>query len=335
VKKLVFVALGLLTPGLAAADDAAAVAPKEPTQASAAVRVGGLDFQVVGPARWLAPQKKTGPHAMNDTIIPLALRITNRTDKAVALELGTTVYVCLKDAAGKELPVFGGQDGEAALPPPLVVAPGNSGDIPRPGYLSLRREQDGGPLRLWGADETGFFWDYKNLKPGRYSVEIRYENAAKKTASVGSSGAPLWTGKAVTKPLAVEIVDQPTAETSKVAEDRTEGLPPVDRSRIDKAIRLADGDWLVYSYQITSDSGVQVYRIDPTMSKRRWQARCEGLGQFHGQFGQDVEANLLGAWNEVLITCQTRGGWGGEGKSFEERLNVATGKQIERKVPRK
>ena len=109
----------------------------------------------------------------------------------------------------------------------------------------------------------------------------------------------------------------------------------MDRSRFDKAIRLADGDWLVYSYRITSDSGVQVCRMDPTLSKRRWQARCKGLGQEYFQFGQDVEANLLGAWNGVFITCRTRGGVHGEGNRFEERLDVATGKQIERKVSRK
>ena len=205
-KVVLLVACGLLIPGIGEADGPAAAAPQEPTQATEAVRVGGMDFQVVGPTRWLAPQKRTGPNAMNDTIIPLALRVTNRTDKAISLILGATVFVCLKDAAGKELPVFGGQDGEAALPPPLVVAPGKSSDIDRHGYLSLRPERDGGPLRLWGADETGFFWDYKNLKPGKYSVEIRYENAA------GTTAQPTWTGKVVTKPMEVEIVAQPTGE---------------------------------------------------------------------------------------------------------------------------
>ena len=210
MKKLVYVVYGLLIPGFAAAEDPIAAAATPVAQASVAVRVGGLDFQVVGPTRRLAPKEKTGPGPLIETIIPLALRVTNRTDKAVALELGSAASVCLKDAAGKELPLFSGQDGTAALPPPLVVAPGKSGDIPRTGRL--RRDRDEAPLRVWGADETGFFWDYKNLKPGRYSVEIRYENAARATTSTaGPSAAPMWTGKAVTKPLAVEIVDRPMA----------------------------------------------------------------------------------------------------------------------------
>ena len=91
-----------MIPGLAAGEESRAAVPASPVaQASAAVRVSGLDFQIVGPTRWLAPQKTTGPYASNDTIVPLALRVTNRTDKAVALELGTSIGVCLKDAAGK------------------------------------------------------------------------------------------------------------------------------------------------------------------------------------------------------------------------------------------
>ena len=330
-KVVLFVACGLLIPAIAEADGpAAATAPKEAMQASKAVRVGGLDFQVVGPARWLAPQQKAGP-GIPESIIPLALRVTNHNDRAANLWLPGCVHVCLKDAAGKELPVFGGMDGTAASPPPVLIAPGKSPDIPRNGRL--HRERDSDSLVFWGADEDGFFWEFHKLKPGHYSVEIRYENTRDEIRLGNKSPITvLWVGKAVTNPLAIEIVDQaPGAATG----DKTEGLPPVDRSRFDKAIRLADGDWLVYSYQITSDSGVQIRRMDPTMSKQRWQVRCKGLGQFHGQFGQDVEANLLGAWNEVQITCRTRGGWGGEGSSFQERLDVASGKQIERKVSRK
>ena len=100
-----------------------------------------------------------------------------------------------------------------------------------------------------------------------------------------------------------------------------------------QAIRLADGDWLVYSYRPSSDSGVKVYRMNPTMTKHRWQAQCNDLGQSHDQFFQKVEADVVA--DQVILTCQTRGGEGGEGNRFEERLDLATGKQVERKVSRK
>jgi RNA polymerase sigma factor (sigma-70 family) len=129
------------------------------------------------------------------------------------------------------------------------------------------------------------------------------------------------------------VGDENKADEPKVRSDQGQGLPSVHRSMVDKAVRLADGDWLVYRYQPTSDSGVQVYRMDSTMSKRRWHARCNGLGQAHEQFGQSVDANVVA--DQVIITCETRGGWGGDGSHFEERLDLATGKQIERKVTRK
>jgi hypothetical protein len=120
---------------------------------------------------------------------------------------------------------------------------------------------------------------------------------------------------------------------TKTVDDQGEGLPAVDQGMVDKAIRLEDGDWLVYRYRPVSDSGAQVYRMDSTMSKRRWYARCKGLGQSHEQFGNKVDANVVGT--QVVITCHTQGGEGGEGNWFVERLELATGKQIERKVARK
>jgi hypothetical protein len=120
---------------------------------------------------------------------------------------------------------------------------------------------------------------------------------------------------------------------TKTTEGPGDGLPAVSRSMVEKAVRLADGDWLVYRYRPVSDSGVQVYRMNPTLTKRRWQAQCKGLGQFHEQFGQRVEADVVG--DQVIITCRTVGGSGGEGTSFEERLDLATGKQVERKTTQK
>jgi RNA polymerase sigma factor (sigma-70 family) len=104
---------------------------------------------------------------------------------------------------------------------------------------------------------------------------------------------------------------------------KKEGLPPVEQSMVDKAIRLADGDWLVYRYQPISDCGVDVYRMDAIMSKRRWHARCKELGVPHSKYRQTVEAEVVD--KQVIITCRGAGG-------FEERLDLATGKQIGRKA---
>ncbi len=201
---------GLLIARLAAADGPSATTPKEATQASKAVRVGGLDFQVVAATRWLVPPREKVKLGIPTTTISLALRVTNHNDRAANLWLPGCVHVCLKDAAGKELPVFGGADGRAASPPPVLIAPDKSADISRDGRL--HRERDSDALVFWGADEDGFFWEFHNLKPGRYSVEIRYENTRDEIRLGNKSPITvLWVGKATTKPLAVEIVDQPAA----------------------------------------------------------------------------------------------------------------------------
>jgi hypothetical protein len=152
--------------------------------------------------------------------------------------------------------------------------------------------------------------------------------------TLGDEGA---TGRGAKNAVKDSAALERKRDEPKAAGHQTEGLPPVGpRYTVDKAIRLADGDWLVYSYNYISDSGVQVYRMDPRMGKRRWRALCKGLGQAHDKFSQNVEANVLAnGGREVQITSRTTGGWGGEGNSFEERLDAATGKQIERKVSRK
>jgi len=145
--------------------------------------------------------------------------------------------------------------------------------------------------------------------------------------TLGKEGSTL---AAEDNPANAPVGQEKKGDEAKVA---AEGLPPVSPSLVDKAIRLADGDWLVYRYKVSSDSGVLVYRMDSAMSKRCWQAQCKALGQAHEQYGQKVDAEVVG--KEAIITCQSQGGWGGDGNSFEERLDVATGKQIERKTARK
>ena len=67
------------------------------TRASQAVVVNGLDFQTVGVATWNTPTDQT------PTPIPLALKITNQSDKDCRLVIYGNVQITLKDDAGNEL----------------------------------------------------------------------------------------------------------------------------------------------------------------------------------------------------------------------------------------
>ena len=73
----------------------------------------------------------------------------------------------------------------------------------------------------------------------------------------------------------------------------------------------------------------------PTWASARWHADCKtGADSTTYKFTQNVEANVLPfGGKEVQIRSRTTGGSGGEGDSFEERLNAATGKLIERSYP--
>ncbi len=161
------------------------VLEKMRVKASQPVQVNGVEFQVVAQRVW----------TLNDgTSIPLALKITNRTDKALQFNLFDTVSVIFKDASGKQLKIDGGRD-RSAMPAPLLVEKGQSGTIDR--TAKLERKDKG--YRLTGPDGAGGIWWFDDLKAGTYSVSIGYENTQ---ALAG------WVGKVVTKELAVEIVEK-------------------------------------------------------------------------------------------------------------------------------
>lgn len=112
----------------------------------------------------------------------------------------------------------------------------------------------------------------------------------------------------------------------KIAEGQSNGLPPVDRSMNDLAFRLPDGDWLVYRHNPRADTGVFLYRMDSTMTRRRWQAHCTGIGV--SEPGSPQQAEVFTAENIVVVKCVSNCG------GFVEHFDLATGKQIERqKIP--
>lgn len=163
------------------------------------VQAGDADFQIVAPAVWVR---------LKETAIPLALKITNRADKARQFNLYDTVTICIKDANGHELPLGGGRR-ETLQPRPLLVEKDQSGTIDREAQL---KQQDKA-FRLTGSDGAGGVWWFDGLKAGKYTVSIAYESTQAAADNLVKNGkaddGPFWIGKVVTKELAIEIVDEP------------------------------------------------------------------------------------------------------------------------------
>ena len=173
------------------------------TRTTEAVTVNGLEFQVVGVTTWTIPDGKTR------TSIPLALKVTNKSDNDFHLEHYGNVLVSMKDAAGNDIPCGGGADGLMAAQPPLLIAKGQSVSIDRTASLGPD-PQHKGAWQLLGGNETRAWWEFDNLNPGKYTP-LCYVNEKNNQTERGDPAAPIWTGKAVTKELAVEIV-QPAAK---------------------------------------------------------------------------------------------------------------------------
>ena len=99
-----------------------------------------------------------------------------------------------------------------------------------------------------------------------------------------------------------------------------EGLNPLETERY---LRLPNGDWLVYRFHPTADSGVKLFRMDSNVSKERWRTTCKPLGVEHSKYNHHVQVTLE---KEVLKVVSK-----GNGGSFEEWIDVSSGKQNRRK----
>ena len=175
--------------------------------------VNGLEFQVIGPRRWLLPADAAG------TAVPLSLKITNRTDKTVRISLFDTIRLHLKGAGGKNIPMEGARDA-TAIPTPLLLDGHRSTATDIKGTLAPD-DKHPGLFRLSGTDKTGFVWWFDGLKPGRYLLSVTYENTEKMTRNLMSllprKGAaedktPFWHGWAITGEFPVEIAESKNRE---------------------------------------------------------------------------------------------------------------------------
>lgn len=93
-------------------------------------------------------------------------------------------------------------------------------------------------------------------------------------------------------------------------------------AEFEKALRLPGGDWVVFRYHGSSDSGVRVTRLDAKMTEQRWRTQCQSLGVEHSKYRHDVTLSRLGDRLHVVSI--------GSGGKFEEWLDLATGKPLKR-----
>lgn len=92
----------------------------------------------------------------------------------------------------------------------------------------------------------------------------------------------------------------------------------------ERALRLPDGDWVVYRYHGSADSGVRVSRLDAKMTDLRWRVNCQGLGVEHSKYRHEADLSRVGDRLKVVSV--------GSSGEFEEWLDLATGKQLSRKI---
>ena len=176
---------------------------------SEAVQVNGLDFQLVAQVVWVTPAEK------QETTVPLKLKVTNQTDKAVTLNFVDTLTVELKDADGKALRIEGGLRDHAFDRPLVTVDKGQSFTEDRTARLQPLVNKPG-QFRLIGPDGVGSHWYFDGLKPGKYTLCIGYEN----------KNATNWVGKATTEELAIEVTDKPALQAPRVPDMTIMHMPP-------------------------------------------------------------------------------------------------------------
>jgi RNA polymerase sigma factor (sigma-70 family) len=153
------------------------------------VRVGGVDFQAVAHGKIIAPAPG-GTEAAD-----LGLRITNHGVKPLVFSLFFTVQPILRSADGK---MFGRGRRSHQAYLRINVDKGESKTFYRRARVESRKD---GTLRLVAVDGVGLVWWFDGVKPGKYWLSYKYENA-----TPTERGQPLWVGSATTQEAAFEIL---------------------------------------------------------------------------------------------------------------------------------
>jgi hypothetical protein len=85
---------------------------------------------------------------------------------------------------------------------------------------------------------------------------------------------------------------------------------------------VVGGQLLAYIYCGSSDSGVQVMRLDPDSGKVVWRTRCPGLGVTHSKYHHRATVTVEG--DRVRVMSH------GSAGDFEDVLDLASGQRRRR-----
>jgi hypothetical protein len=199
-------------PGLKKEVAASPSKPREPAKdakLSDPVADNNVEFQAFAPPTWTLP----APGAK--TRIELGLKVTNNSDKPIQFNVFDTISISLKDANGKEARARFMRD-STFVPPALTINKGDAALVFRDATL------DGATLS--GQDGSGGVWTIDGVKPGTYTLLIRYacdEKAwaplknRRATAVVDPKAVPFYVGTATTKDLAIEVTPPAPAAAAK------------------------------------------------------------------------------------------------------------------------
>jgi hypothetical protein len=173
------------------------------------VKVNGLEFVATTQSKWVGRASGTVRS------LEIQLLITNKSGHDVIFPLFDTFFLEMIDPNGFKVPIGGGRDGTIPLPPVLIRA-GETFCVARKAQLSWKvahtdspRDFDGksGTLTYW--DGTGSVWNFRSLEPGIYTLafSIQSDKAAAEEMKKWA-GPPVWSGKARTKDLSFEIMEE-------------------------------------------------------------------------------------------------------------------------------
>jgi hypothetical protein len=144
------------------------------------------------------PERISVPPRDGETKFEIGLRITNRTNQDISIDLFDTVRPVLKDGQGRELPLDGGRNG-TRIPKPIEVKAGQNETVLYAARLSVPEGKK--HPRLVVDDRTGGIWVYHDLAPGRYTLGLEYAHPpAGRVAQPGR-----WVGATTTAPAAFEV----------------------------------------------------------------------------------------------------------------------------------
>jgi hypothetical protein len=176
-------------------------------QTSKPVKADDLEFQLVASTLWPMPAEiGKGPEEIpaGQSPVQFQLQVTNRGNKDIRVLMHTGTPI-LTAADGKELPVRWLGADHVLVPKFVSLAARKTTTIQRISHLRTYRK--GSNLRLDWEDELGNAYQVEGLKPGKYSLKLRYNTRelADGWSLVKDSGA--WLGDVRTAEVPVEIVE--------------------------------------------------------------------------------------------------------------------------------